>query len=691
MFTDIVGYSALMSKDEKVALQILNKNRELQKVALHKHHGEFIKEIGDGTLSIFQSSWDAVSCAMELQNTLNETAYFQLRIGIHIGDIVISEKDVFGDGVNIASRIQALCEPGGILISETVYHDIRNKAEIKADCLGEKMLKNIDTPVKIYAISAECFKRISEQQTTKETQPQQGKGWLKTMYGVLARKRTLGIATVIILAIIITGGYFIFSKKQRISPSDKERSALKDNRQVWSNSIAVLPFTNLSPEKDQEYFCDGMVEELINVLSHIPELKVVARTSAFSFKGKEVDIRDIGEKLNVKTILEGSVRKSGNQLRISAQLIDVNNGYHLWSQNYDRELKDVFTIQDEISSAIMAALKTKLLPETENLIGKKQTKSTEAYELYLKGRFYWNKRTVDALKKANDYFNQAIGKEPDYALAYAGLALSYTCFPQFGFSSEEFFLKAEAAAEKALTLDSTLADAYAVLGDINCEFRWDWVVAKKQYLKSIDLNPNNPTTHQWYAAFLLYTGKPDQAMAEIQYAYDLDPLSLIINTNLGDFYQYTIHQYDKAIEQYNKTIELDSNFWGPYVGLGLVYEARGKFNEAINMYQKAKSLQSMPSLLRQMGCIYIKTGKQIDGMKILKELLTYSSQGYPVSYDIACLYFCLGEKDKTFKWLETSYENREEGILDLTFEPFWDSLRPDPRFIALLRKMGLEK
>jgi tetratricopeptide (TPR) repeat protein len=434
-----------------------------------------------------------------------------------------------------------------------------------------------------------------------------------------------------------------------------------------------------------------MAEELINVLTYIPELKVVARTSAFAFKGKETDVRDIGQKLNVKTILEGSVRKSGNQLRISAQLIDVNDGYHLWSQTYDRELKDVFAIQDEISSAIVTALKTKFLPEEKKILEKIPTTNTEAYQLYLKGRFYWNKRTVDALLKANDYFNQAIGIEPDYALAYAGLALSYVCFPQFGFSAGEFFLKAEAAAEKALTLDSTLADAYSVLGDINSEFRWDWAGAEKQYLKAIELNPGNPTTHQWYASLLLYTGKTDQAVAEIQYAYDLDPLSLIINNNLGEFYYYAMHQYDRAIEQHEKTIELDSNFWAPYAGLGTIYGAQGEFNDAIKMYQKAQSLQSMPSLLSRMGCIYIKAGKQIDGMKILKELLAYSSQGYQVSYDIACLYCCLGEKDKSFEWLEKSCENREEGILDLTFDPFWDSFHRDPRFIALLRKMGLEK
>ncbi|HNS17070.1 MAG TPA: adenylate/guanylate cyclase domain-containing protein [Bacteroidales bacterium] len=690
MFTDIVGYSALMTKDEKVALQILGKNRELQKVSLRKYHGEFIKEIGDGTLSIFQSSWDAIRCAIELQNTLNEEAYFQLRIGIHIGDIVISEKDVFGDGVNVASRIQALCEPGGILISEKVYDDIRNKPGIKVDCLGEKMLKNIDEPVKIYAISAECFKRVSEQHSAKDIQPKQGKGWLRTGLGVLTPNRTIGIAAVIILAIIITGGYFIFCKKQGTSPFDKEGSALKDNRQVWTNSIAVLPFTNLSPEKDQEYFCDGMVEELINVLSHIPELKVVARTSAFSFKGKEVDIRDIGEKLNVRNILEGSVRKSGNQLRISAQLIDVSDGYHLWSNTYDRELKDVFVIQDEISLAIVDALKTKLLPGDK--IEKQQTENTEAYQLYLKGRFFWNKRTATDLQKAIGYFSQAIEKDPEYAMAYTGLASTYVLLPEYAaLSSSESYRKADSAAKKALELDPALAEPHSVLGIIKQDYEWDWTGAEIEYKKAIEINPNYPTAHHWYTIYLYLLGRSDEALSEINRALELDPLSPIINVNLGDVL-FFMRQYDKAIDQYHKTLELDPDFAPAHLPLGYIYTLHGKFDEAITEFKKMRTIVgNNPYGLSLLGFAYARSGDKDNALKALHDLFDFMEQGYTVAFDIAIIYYGLGYRDHMFEWFEKSYQERDFRLTRMKIEPIYDDLRSDSRTIALLRKMGLGK
>ena len=358
MFSDITGYSAMMSKDEKMAMHVLDKNRSIHKSAIARFNGEFIKEVGDGSLAIFQSSIDAVNCALAIRKACLKETSFKVRIGIHTGDIILKEGDVFGDGVNIASRIEAAGEPGGIYISERACEDIKNKAGIRAEFYGEKNLKNIPDPIKIYSVSSGSPQNISEpQKHITQIPPAQAKKTVKSVKGFFSRISTRIIATVILLAIIVSGGYFLTNKNRGISDSATPgKSLIEGNKRIWMNSIAVLPFSDLSPDKDQEYFCDGLVDELINALSHIPEVKVVARTSAFSFKGKEIDARDIGKKLDVKTILEGSVRKSGNQLRISAQLIDVNNGYHLWSQTFDRELKDIFLIQDEISSAIASAL-----------------------------------------------------------------------------------------------------------------------------------------------------------------------------------------------------------------------------------------------------------------------------------------------------------------------------------------------
>ncbi len=694
IFTDIVGYSGMMSKDEKLAMSVLLKNRNVQKDAIKKFNGEFIKEIGDGTLSIFQSSWDAVSCAIDIQKIISSEFSFQLRIGIHIGDIIISESDVFGDGVNIASRIQALCEPGGICISQRVYEDIKNKSGIKVDCVGEKLLKNIDQPVSIYAIAAECIQNILVQQRSdEETHSQSGEIKRNAKKVPSVRKLYIGISTAIVTIIILIAGYFLFPKKTALnkSLSNTEGSFKRKAKAIWTNSIAVLPFTDLSPDKDQEYFCDGISEELINVMTQIPELKVVARTSAFSFKGKEIDIRDIGEKLNVKTILEGSVRKSGNQLRISAQLIDVNNGYHLWSQTYNRELKDVFTIQNEIALTIVAALKTNLLLNEKEQIEKKSTENTEAYQLYLKGRFYWNKRTADDIQKAIDYFTQAIEKDSAYAMAYAGLAASYILLPEYAaISSEDIFAKAIIAVKKALELDPTLAEPHAVLGIIKTEYEWDWTGAELEYKKAIELNPNYPTAHHWYNIYLRNFGRLDEAYREVKLALERDPLSPIINVNLGDVL-YIMRQYDKAIEQYLKTIELDPDFASAYSPLGVVYALQGKFDNAIAELRKVQTIiRNTPYSLSRLGFAYARSGDKSQALQILDDLFTFREQGYKVAFDIAIVYYGLDDRAKTFEWLEKSLPERDFRLPRMKTEPFWDGIRSDMRFIALLKKMGME-
>jgi TolB-like protein/Tfp pilus assembly protein PilF len=693
MFTDIVGYSALMSRNETQALHILTMNRELHKSAISQFNGEFIKEMGDGTLSIFQSSWEAVNCAIFIQDKLDQEGTYKLRIGIHIGDVVISENDVFGDGVNIASRIQALCESGGFCVSERVYEDIRNKSGVKADCLGKKSLKNIDVPVKVYSITSDCCKRILNQQ--KKSKEKQSLKTLQRITGAkIGRKASVVIAVIVLLAVILSMGYFLFHDKPwlnrlltgSVEPVNKEGEA------GWMNSIAVLPFVDLSPGKDQEYFCDGMSEELINVMTNIPGLKVVARTSAFSFKGKGMDAREIGRKLKVNNILEGSVRKSGNQLRISAQLIEVKNGFHLWSRNYDRELKDIFAIQDEIASAIVAMLKTKLLPAEKELIEKQPTASTEAYQLYLKGRFYWNKRTVPDIYKAIGYFDQAIGKDINFALAYAGRSSATAIIPEYSYRSPgEYIAKAIADARKALELDPTLAEPHAILGVIMYQYEYDWEGAGREFERALELNPNYSTAHHWYCNYLKSLGMFDQALAEMQRALELDPLSLIANTNLGGVL-YFMRNYDQAREQLKKTVELDPDFPGAYFYLGAIDMAEGKYSESIACYQKANWLQTGDStVLFITGYVDAKTGKRKEALAAIDQLSATYGNGHMIPLAIAIIYWGLGDREKTFEWLRKAYEERDWGMSDLNIDPVWDGLRSDPRFKALLKKVGLEK
>jgi len=345
-------------------------------------------------------------------------------------------------------------------------------------------------------------------------------------------------------------------------------------------SIAVLPSVDMSPEQDQEYFCDGMAEELVNALVKIEGLRVPSRTSAFQFKGKGFNIHEIGAKLKVKTVLESSVRKSGEMLRITAQLIDVEDGYHIWSEKYDRNMKDIFTVQDEISLAIVDKLKVKLLRKEEDALVKHYTDNIEAYNLYLKGRYFWNRRYEGGLQKGIECFQQAIGKDPLYALAYAGIADCYNLIGEFGFLPPKVaYPEAKKAAEKALEIDGMLAEAHASLGWISLFYDWDWPVAKRRLEQAIELNPKYSTAHAWYALCLALMEKFEEAITEVKRAQELDPLSLIINATVG-LILYFARRNDEALEQYSKTLEIDPNFSLAY------FFQEGSFIES-EMWKKA--------------------------------------------------------------------------------------------------------
>ncbi len=460
----------------------------------------------------------------------------------------------------------------------------------------------------------------------------------------------------------------------------------------WQNSIAVLAFADLSPQKDQEYFCDGMAEELINSLTKIKDLKVVARTSAFSFKGKEIDVREIGKKLSVNTILEGSVRKAGNRLRITAQLINVADGYHLWSERYDRDIEDVFAIQDEISLAIVDKLKLKLLREEKVNLLKRYTDNLEAYQLYLKGRYFWNKRFEIGLKKGLEYFQQAIERDPGYTLAFSGLADCYNLLSWYGnFPQKESYQKAKEAALKALEIDDMLSEAHTSMAFSKMLSDWDWASAEKEFKRSIELNPKYSTAHHWYAFYLFFRARFDEAIAEMEKALELDPFSLIINCDFG-WVLYYARQYDRAIEVLEKTLEMDPNFVSAHSFLGRVYLQKSMYKEALSEFQKEKDpsrgwMQNVETLF---GIAYMRTSKKKEAQQILDSMIERTKQEYVSPYHIALLCFTLGEDDLGFEWLDKAYKERDHWLLYLNAEPMFDTVRSDPRFTKLLKKIGLE-
>jgi len=485
------------------------------------------------------------------------------------------------------------------------------------------------------------------------------------------KKLLIPALVVMALAIIAVVIWQLVPKKE-VVPTEPSKS-----------SIAVLPFTDLSPQKDQEYFCNGLAESLINALSKVKDLRVPAMTSTVSYKGEERDIREIGEELNVNTVLRGSVQKAGNRLRITAQLINIADKSLLWSEQYNREFNDLFSIQDEISFAIVDNLKVNLFGEERAGLIKRYTDDIEAYNLYLKGRYFWNKRTEDDLKKGIEYFKQAIEVDPNYALAYAGLADCYIVLPFYaGRLPEDAYPKARTVALKALELDNMLAEAHTSLAAVKGWYDWDWPAAEREFNRAIELNPGLAAVHHWYAELLKNMGRIDEAITEIKRAQKLDPLSTIINRNSG-VYLYYARQYDEAIEQFRKTLEIDSGHSHTYGWLGCTYLKKGMFKEAKEVFQRAKS----PAL----AYAYTALGNRDEALAVLDDFKEISLQQYVDPFIFAIIYLGLGEIDKTFEALEKAYQERSANLVDRIYvDPLFDRIRSDPRFKSLMKKLNFE-
>lgn len=457
----------------------------------------------------------------------------------------------------------------------------------------------------------------------------------------------------------------------------------------WKNSIAVLPFINMSTDPEQEYFCDGITEEIINALTHVESLRVIARTSAFAFKGKHEDIREIGRKLDVDTLLEGSVRKAGTRIRITAQLVNVADSSHLWSERYDQEMKDVFAIQDEISLAIVDNLKVKLLKEEKAKLVKRHTEDPEAYELYLKGGYFINKYAEGEVQKGLGYFQKAIAKDSNFALALCGIGNAYVSFGTLSLlPADEAFPKAKDYLTKALTMDNTLAEIHAALARIAFFYDWDWQEVEKRMEKALALNPGCGEAHAWYSWYLVAVGRYAEAIAEVKKAQELDPL-------LPLYYAFgiAIHCYqgkfNEAEEQFHKAIELDPNLGIAYFHMGTSYAFQNRYEAAISAFQKAIELTTGLGWAECfLGCMYYRQGERDKANQILNQILSQKKEQYISSFCIAFLYYYMGEKDKAFEWLNKGYEERDILMVLLNVPKYFIDLRDDPRFEALLKKLG---
>jgi TolB-like protein/Tfp pilus assembly protein PilF len=453
-------------------------------------------------------------------------------------------------------------------------------------------------------------------------------------------------------------------------------------------SIAVLPFDNISNDPDNEYFCDGLAEELLNALSKIEALRVAARTSAFSFKGKETDIREIGHKLNVSTVLEGSVRKAGNRLRITAQLVNIADGYHLWSERYDREMKDIFDVQDEITLTVVDALKMKLLGEQKAAVLKHYTDNTEAYQLYLKGRYHANRFTREGFNRAIEYLNEAIEKDPHYALAYAGIADAYYHAATIHMPPGQAFLEVKAASTKALELDDGLAEAHTLFAMFVAHYDRKPLEAESGFRRGIELAPNNVLTHQQYGLYLAMMGRFEEAIAELKRAQELDPLSLIISFLLGWTY-YFARQPERAKEEARKALEIDESFWMAHWTMALGYEQTGQYDEALTALEKAKALDDSSWIPAVFARVYAGLGRKDEAQKILDELTERSKQRWVAPYLVATAYVSLDRRNEALEWLQKALEDYDEWMDCINVDPALDPLRSDRRFQDLVGHVGL--
>lgn len=464
----------------------------------------------------------------------------------------------------------------------------------------------------------------------------------------------------------------------------------RKRRPAKLDSLAILPFASMSVDPDAEYLSEGITESIINTLSQIPKLRVMARSTVFRYKGQEIDPQTVGKELNVGGILTGRLIQRGANLNILAELVDASDGSQVWGEQYNVKISELLNVQEEIATKISEKLRIKLIGEEKKKLSKRQTENTEAYTMYIKGRYFWNKRSEAGFHKAIDYFEQAILQDPGYALAYAGLSDCYSMLGGYGYMPpKESYQKAKDLALKALELDETLAEAHTSLATVLYRYDWNWKDAETAFKKAIHYNAGYATAHHWYGVYLCLVGKVDEALLELDRALELDPLSVVINWTKGYILWYA-RKVDESIEQHKKTLQIDPGFIRVHIDIALAYVQIGMFQEAKEEVRKAVLLSDQPpTMTATLGYIYAVSGELQEARKILTELTELSKRQFFSPYHIGLIHVALGEKDEAFVWLEQSFEAKEDAVVSFKQNPRLDPLRSDPRFADLVRRIGL--
>ena len=680
LFIDLVGYSKLLIDEQKERL------RQLTDIVLATRQvGEATNEelvrlpTGDGMALVFRNSLEEpAQCALEIARALKEHPEIQVRMGIHSGPVskvtdLNGRTNIAGAGINLAQRVMDCGDAGHILLSRHVVEDLAQYRQWsqRLHDLGECEVKH-GIKLSLANLFGDDFGNAAVP---------------AKLAGATTQRKATGsfrIGLAIAAVLLLVAGIIFFRFKSGANFS-RIRSA-----EAPPKSIAVLPFDNLSRDPENAYFSEGIQDEILTRLAKTAEVKVISRTSTQRFKSSPDNLPQIAQQLGVENILEGSVQKPSDQVRVNVQLIHAATDTHLWAETYDRKLTDVFAVESEIAKAIAERMKANLTGTAEHVLASRPTENPEAHQLYMKGRYFWNKRTTENLTKAIDYFEQAIGKDPAYALAYSGLADVHEVLPYYAATPpKDDAQNALAAARKAVELDESLAEAYTSLANalvLNLQFS----TSVPEFQRAIELNPNYATAHHWYGEELQNEGQFDKAVAELERAHELDPLSLVINSVLGSTLA-AAGRNDEAIEQLRKTIEMDPTFDLTHWFLGQVYEDKGQLAEAIAQYEKATQLSPDPAVQASLARAYALAGRKEKARKILESLTTESRQRYIPAYSLAIIHLSLGEKEEALRLLEKSYEDRapfDTGVFgSIKIDRRLDPLRGDPSFQALVQKV----
>ncbi len=659
MFTDMVGYSSLTHKNEALALELLEEHRRILRSFFPNYGGMEVETAGDAFFVEFSSALDAVRCAVEIQKNLYQRnqmvadeKLIKIRIGVHLGDVIHEGKNVLGDGVNIAARIEPLAQSCGICISQDVARQIQNKIDMPLQKIDTAQLKNIKLPVDIYAVVLPWL----EKELSHTTKISIKKHWGK-------------VAGISLLLIVVSLLYFSWPVLT-IDTAGK-------------NSIAVLPFKNLSDKIENEYFSDGITEEIIAHLSRFGDMHVISRTSVMQYKNTEKNVKDIGEEVKVAKILEGSVRRDQNNVRIVAQLIDAQTDKYLWTETYDEKLTKIFEIQSAVAEKIANSLKMNITRAEREQMQKKATSSLEAYDQYLKGRYHLNKRMPDDLNKGITYFKKALELDPDYAVAYSGLADSYMILGNYDvLIPKEAFEQAREAATRALDLDPDLAESHTSLAFVKMHYEHDWQAAERGFKKAMELDPGYPMAYCYYASFLTAHKRFIEAKKYRKKALELDPLSTAVLLEEG-LELYFERNYAQTIIHCEQLVKTDPLLVLAYIPLAGAYVNQSNHEKSLEILSWASVFsKGNPIIVAALGYAYAQSGRTEDAQNMIELLIERSENEYVSPFWLAVAYVGLDNHDEAIKCLERAYEERDGAIIYLDVIPVFDPLRADERIVS---------